>query len=278
MARLSCAALAGLLFSACTAPVTEAKPPVNAAAITLPEPAELARVLGVAPQTVRVHEPHLFVGDARPLVEYRAFRSEDVLNHVLGSGWEKSEDEIELRALDGYFVRVPVTKLKQHRAYFAVARADGSPFTVDNPAQQETNLPLGPYYLIWDNVKHPELIRDGAAHWPYQVSTVALRAPAMHSLLPEGVAPAYRRHAELAQKYCLSCHLVNGYGGDKMPINLADRVKRLSEPAFLTWVLDPAAVDAYTAMPAMAPMLPQAERERIARELYEYFLQLPVHQ
>lgn len=258
--------------------MTETKPPVNAPASILPDPAELARVLGVAPQTVRVHEPHLFVGDARPLIEYSAFRSEDVLSHMLGSGWGKSQDEIELRALDGYFVRVPVAKLKQHRAYFAVARADGSPFTVDNPAQQETNLPLGPYYLIWDNVKHPELVRDGAAHWPYQVNTVALRAAAMHSLLPEGVPPLYRRHAELAQKYCLNCHLVNGYGGDKMPINLADRVKRLNQSEFLAWVLEPTAIDSYTAMPALAPLLPQTERERIAHDLYDYFVQLPVHQ
>lgn len=224
-----------------------------------------------------MHEPHLFIGEARPLIEYHAVPAENVLNHLLGSGWSKSQDEIELRALDGYLARIPVAKLKRYRAYFAVARADGSAFTVDNPAQQETNLPLGPYYLIWDNVNSPELIREGATFWPYQVSTVSLRAPAMHSLMPEGMPPQYRPQAELAQKYCLSCHLVNGYGGDKMPINLADRVKRLSEPDFLTWVLDPAAVDAYTAMPAMAPMLPQAERERIARELYDYFLQLPVH-
>jgi hypothetical protein len=266
------------VLAACTAPVTELKPSTEAIADILPEPAKLALALGVSPQKVRVHEPHLFIGDARPLEEYSAFRSEDVLNEMLGKDWVKSNDEIELRALDGYFVRVPVAKLKRYRAYFAIGRADGSAFTVDNPAQQEKNLPLGPYYLIWDNVSHPELMRDGATHWPYQISSVALRAPALQSLLPAGMPPKYRPQAELAQKYCLSCHLVNGYGGDKMPINLADRVKRLNQSEFLAWVLEPTAIDSYTAMPALAPMLPQAERERIAHDLYDYFLQLPVHQ
>ena len=277
--RLVLLTLTGLLASACTAPVTEVKTPVaGTAAIVLPEPAALADMLGLNPQTVRVHEPHLFVGDTRPLVEYSAFDSEDVLNHLLGKNWKKSKNDVELRALDGYFVRVSVAKLKRYRAYFAIGRADGAAFTVDNPAQQEKNLPLGPYYLIWDNVSHPELIREGATHWPYQISTVALRPPALHSLLPAGMPPKYRPHAELAQKYCLSCHLVNGYGGDKMPINLADRVKRLNQPEFLAWVLEPTAIDSYTAMPALAPLLPQTERERIAHDLYDYFVQLPVHQ
>jgi hypothetical protein len=273
--RFSFIVLLSVLLSACLAEEIQVSQIASKAAITLPSPTALAEA-GLAPQTVRVHEPHLFSGDNHPLIDYTAFRSEDVLNLMLGKDWVKSKDEIELRALDGYFVRIPVAKLKRYQAYFAYARTDGSAFTVDNLAQQEKNLALGPYYLIWDNSSSPELIREGATGWPYQITTVALRPPATLSLLPEGMSPRYQRHAELAQKHCLSCHLVNGYGGDKMPINLAEQVKGSSKSAFLAWVLEPQSVNAQTTMPPLAPHLPQAEREGIARDLYDYFLELPV--
>jgi hypothetical protein len=274
--RLSFVTLLMLLLTACLTEEIKVSRVATKSAVELPSPTALTKALGLAPRTVRVHEPHLFSGDDRPLIEYTAFRSEDVLNLMLGKDWAKSKDEIELRALDGYFVRIPVAKLKRYQAYFAFARSDGSAFTVDNLAQQEKNLALGPYYLIWDNTSSHELMREGATDWPYQINTVALRPPATESLMPEGMSPRYQRHAQLAQQYCLTCHQVNGYGGDKMPINLAEQVKGLSESTFLAWVLEPQTVNTYTTMPALAPLLPQAEREGIAGDLYNYFLQLPI--
>jgi len=86
-----------------------------------------------------------------------------VISAALGPEWEAKTKTIEFRALDGYVSRVDVTRLANGKAYMAFARADRSPFTVNNLAQNEKNVPLGPYYLIWDNRADPELLLEGAS-------------------------------------------------------------------------------------------------------------------
>ena len=38
------------------------------------------------------------------------------------------------------------------------ARADDQPFTINNRNQQERDVPLAPFYLVWDNLENPELL------------------------------------------------------------------------------------------------------------------------
>ena len=97
-------------------------------------------------------------------------------------------------------------------------------FSVDNRLQNEKNVALGPWYLVWDNLRNPELRVEGAPSGRIS-SQLSLATARLDALLPAGTA-AVCQTAGLAQKYCLSCHQVNGYGGDKWPINLAEQVNR----------------------------------------------------
>lgn len=248
----------------------------RAAAVDLPDPRDMERSLAEAAVVVQVVEPHLSTADRPVPVQYRGWPAERILDRWLGQAWRATGAEIEFRALDGYVSRIPAERFGQYRAYLVFERPGHPTFSVDNRLQNETNVALGPWYLVWDNLRNPELRVEGGTFWPYQVKQVWLATARLDALLPAGTAAQHAETAALAQKYCLSCHQVNGYGGDKWPINLAERVKSLSRPAFLQWVLRPDLARPGTSMPGLPDTMPTDQRAALADKLYDYLMTVPV--
>jgi hypothetical protein len=139
----------------------------------IPSPEALEQ-LGARPVTLSVIEPHLSTPEHPVTIDYLAFPAPVVISAALGPEWQAKTKTIEFRALDGYVSRIDVARLGNGKAYMSFARADLSPFTVDNLAQNEKNIRLGPYYLIWDNRGDRDLLSEGATNWPYQVIDVSL--------------------------------------------------------------------------------------------------------
>lgn len=247
-----------------------------AQAALLPGPADLQQILQQSPQTVQVVEPHLTTHERQTRVDYRGWPAERVLDAVLGREWRTAGLEVEFRALDGYVSRIPAERLTQYRAYLVFERIGQSAFTIDNPGQNQQNVPLGPYYLVWDNIQAPELVAEGGTYWPYQVTQIQVSAARLEALLPGTLAERYASVAAEAQKYCLSCHQINGFGGEKWPGNLAQQAQSLQDSDFLRWVLEPSRVKPGTTMPPLPEGLPPAERDALARRLLEYLKAVPV--
>jgi hypothetical protein len=249
---------------------------VPALAEMLPDPAELSEALGSEPIDISVIEPHLGDGRNAAAVDYRGYPAEVILELVLGADWGSRGDTIEFRALDGYVSRIDIPRFEPGMAFLVFARAGGGAFTVDNVAQREEDVPLGPYYLVWNTFAYPGLLADGAGNWPYQVNEISAVTVSDAMLLPEGLAGNFGTAVELAKIHCLNCHQLSGYGGNKFEGNLAAIVKALSEDYFRQWVLDPASARPQTTRPALAPQSPDAERSEIAETLYEYLARVPV--
>lgn len=269
--RLTIASLAGVTVSAAAWLLCASM----AIASMLPDPEALRQVLNVAPRVVEVIEPHLTHGH-ETRAKYRGWPAELVLDHLFGSTWRASGTEVEFRALDGYVSRIPSERFRDVPAYLVFDSADHpGRFTVDVPSQNEKNVALGPYYLVWDNIHHRELLADGAVGWPYQVSQVSLTRSSLASLLPGEMASRYADDAAFAQKYCLTCHKINGYGGDKWPIDLSRRAKEMTPMEFERWVLMPSAVKPGTTMPPLAEHLPEGERQAMAQRLFAYLNAIP---
>lgn len=244
-------------------------------AATLPDPKALQQVLNDEPRVVEVIEPHLAQG-RETRVKYRGWPAVLVLDHLFGSAWREPGTEVEFRALDGYVSRIPSERFRNVPAYLVFDSADHpGRFTVDVPSQNEKNVALGPYYLVWDNIHHRELLADGAVGWPYQVSDVGLTGSSLASLLPGEMAARYADDAAFAERYCLTCHQINGNGGDKWPIDLGRRAKEMTPMEFERWVLTPSAVKPGTTMPPLAENLPEAERQAMAQRLFAYLNALP---
>ncbi len=234
--------------------------------------------IGSEPNVVEVVEPHLSDAENHTLVEYVGFRAEDVLSIALGPNWHEQNDAVEFRALDGYVSRIEVSKFEPGKAFVVFARADRADFVVDNIAQNQKGVPLGPYYLVWDNISDPYLLAEGAGNWPYQVAEIMPSSVSEDALLPQGLAAPYRRGAELAKTHCLNCHRVNGYGGDKFVGDLGAITKNLARAHFVSWVLEPTAIRSNTTMPALSAQMGEAARVQVATALYDYLINLPAPQ
>ena len=247
-----------------------------ARAAELPPVERLQERMGTPAKTLTVHEPHLSLGDRRVAIEYVGYPAVDVMAEVFGEDWHEQAATIELRALDGYVSRIDVARFLDGTAFLAFARADGAPFTIDNLRQNQTDVPLGPWYLVWNNISNPALLAEGASDWPYQVNEVNLVSLSESALLPEGLATELHEGAELAKRYCLHCHKVNGFGGEKHPGDLALIAQSYPEPEFTRWVLDPSSVRSGTTMPPLYHHIPDHERRRIAKVLFDYLAAVPI--
>lgn len=242
--------------------------PAGADAVALPQVAELERLMAEAPVEVEVIEPQPATAEVRPHVVYLGYPVEKVLRRVLGAGWKRAAG-IEFRALDGYVSHIPAERFERYPAYLVFAKKNSREFTLDNLVQHEQGVSLAPYYLVWDNIRHPELLKEGDTYWPYQVHEIAMLPGA------GGVAGEMSQDALELEKYCLSCHRVNGRGSNKVPQDLAVQARALGEARFLAWVLAPASVKPDTRMPALAGGMPETERQALAGRLFRYLNALP---
>jgi mono/diheme cytochrome c family protein len=239
----------------------------------LPDPAQLERELG-PPTKLTVYEPHLTAGDAQVAIEYEGFPTVRVIESLLGPDWSEQGSVVRFSALDGYQSLIPVSRLTLIPSLLAFARPDGSAFTVDNPLQNEIAVPLGPYYLVWDNVRFPELLEEGARNWPYQVNRLELDHGADAIVLPELLSDSEREGAEAFVAHCLSCHELGGTGGQKFPVDWSRAMQSMSRSQFVQWLLSPSTLRPGTAMPPLAATEPKAQRERKAHLIHEYLVRI----
>lgn len=247
----------------------------NAHAAPVAPHAALQAQLKQEPQRFTVVEPHLTVKGQHTQVTYVGWPAKTVFDALLGPDWQRPGMEVVFQALDGYVSRIPTERFSRFDAYLVFERVGHPSFSVDNLAQNQPNVPLGPYYLVWNNVKAPELLVEGGTFWPYQVNDISVQPSRLQALLPGNLAERYQGVAADVQKLCLSCHQINGFGGNKWPGNLAQLARSLGDDTFLRWVLAPSSLKPGTQMPPIADQRPQAEREVLARQILDYLKALP---
>ena len=185
---------------------------------------------------------------------YRAIPFAALLTKIYGEAWKK-EEEILFTCADGYQPSVPVAKVLKFGGLLAVARTDQDKFSLVNHLENNKQVDLGPYYLVWDNLKFPELKDEGATDQPYQVVGVDLikfsdRFPA---LAPHGDASvAAKRGFLVFRRSCLSCHVINGEGGAKaaLELNYPVSITEYWQEKYLgAWIENPKSVRYGTTMP-----------------------------
>lgn len=239
-----------------------------AADVTLPTPSSHAE--NMPPVVITVIEPH----ESKPFkpveVAYKGYPVVPILDQLLGDRWRSAEALVAFEAKDGYLSMIPAQQLLRYPAYLVYANAQGADFSVEAPPLGR-RVPLGPWYLVWDNVVHSELRGEGATYWPYQVERVGLvDRDRLNRLMPPMLPERYRSGGQLTLKYCLACHQVNSVGGKKVPQDLALSAAGQSFAQFATWVLDPSGKNPLSTMPALATERPAAERQLMARQIYGY--------
>lgn len=164
---------------------------------------------------------------------------------------------------DGYRSPVKAEDLKKFPAFLAFESSDSKPFRLGDKE-------LGPYYLVWDSERYPE--RKLGANWPFQVTAIerATFSQAYSGVIPPPKSSAQVLHGfALFRKHCLSCHQINGQGGNMgVDLNSPASVTEYIQPAYLKKIIsNPASVRNQATMPGLdqgLPHRPQAIEDIVA--------------
>lgn len=222
-------------------------------------------------QDLRVIELHESKDDQTTEVTYTAIPLQKVLNYVFPKGWDGFDGEIYFHALDGYLSVLESGRAREGYAYMAFKRADGKPFTIDNVNQNEKDVPLAPFYLVWDNLKNPALQTSNAYAWPYQVYQLELvSADRLQALLPDNASPSIEEGFYAFRDNCLSCHNIAGVGGRKFGMDVRQIIKGRSREELYEWIDRPSAINKYTSMPPLAPGITGENRVRVINSILDY--------
>ena len=242
---------------------------VQAAPLVL-KPEQVENDPGFAVRDITVIEPHEQCGERECLVTYRGIPLRTLLERYYPKEWPGFDGEIQLFALDGYLGVVEARKARTKDAYLVFARADGKPFQIDNYRQNEHDVALGPFYLVWDNRNDPALQKLGAYGWPYQVDRIQLVPDASYvRLIPPGASASVQAGFAAFRTYCLNCHNLQGVGGRKVETDMKRLVAGKSREELRAWINDPGKVRP-TTMPPLNTKLDDKERARVIEQIVDY--------
>lgn len=204
--------------------------------------------------------------------DYIGFPINQLLTIVYGDEWKKV-DEILFTCKDGYQPSIPTENFMRFNGYLVYDRPDNKEFSLINKLPGDEFVKLGPFYLIWDDITLPEVLKIGGLDWPYQITTIDLvnfsdRFP--HMAPPRNSSYAVQSGFNSFRTHCMSCHAINGEGGKKArelnyPVNVTEYIK---EPWLKKWINNPRDISYNSTMPALDPNA--KDREKIIDNIISY--------
>jgi mono/diheme cytochrome c family protein len=232
---------------------------------------QVRKDIGSKAVKIKVMEPHMKCGEVNCTVTYVGIPLVKLMQYYFPGTWEGFNGFIHFYASDGYLASVNANKARKQDAYLTFERADGKPFIIDNETQNEKGLPLGPFYLVWDNLRNKDLQKLGAYGWPYQVVRIELLpASAYDKLLPADTTTAARAGFEDWKTYCMDCHQIDGVGGMKYPVDLRQLVKGKTRDELRAWISTPSSLRPGTTMPPLNVYLGDQERSQVIERIIDY--------
>jgi hypothetical protein len=158
-------------------------------------------------KTISVFDPH-----ENKIMNYNGFSFKEILKLVYGDEWQKN-DEILFECMDGYDSAIPTTEFLSKNSFLVYAISNVENFVITNRLQDNKQIYLSPFYLIWDLENSPNI---NTHYWPYQVETIDLinfkeRFPNM--IPSEKSSTNIQEGFVLFRQNCMTCHSINGEGG-----------------------------------------------------------------
>ncbi|NIV41932.1 MAG: c-type cytochrome [Candidatus Dadabacteria bacterium] len=238
---------------------------LNGKQINQYDKSQLSRI--VKPSEITIYEPHEHKNRT-----YTGFSGYELLKSIYKQDLQSDKD-LYITCTDGYKPSIPVTKFLTYESYFAFNTPGQTKFNLINKNQSNELVDLKPFYLIWDNIKYPELKKLGAYDFPYQIESVDLisftqKFPNMSP--PQNSSDQVNRGFVSYRKYCSTCHTINGEGGSKaVELNYPVNVTEYFNNKWLRkWIDDPASIRYGTKMPKLNPALDN--RDNVIDDIIKY--------
>ena len=205
-----------------------------------------------AVQTVTIDDPYY-----KARKSFRVCPLRDVLTLGFGA-LPQADDELFLRARDGYVKTVNGKLLVEDGGYLALADAEHAQGA--DPGWQPIDrrqVDPGPYYVVWSKPDQ----HDERHPWPYQLAAIEIGSferEYPHTVpkgAKEGSPP--RRGFAIFRDECISCHAINGEGGKIGPDLNVPRsiVEYRPVEQIKAYIRDPGTFR-YTSMPAHRHLTP----------------------
>jgi cytochrome c2 len=206
-------------------------------------------------RAVTISEPH----ERGKEVQYQGFVVKELLAGMYGAQLEQFK-AVAFICQDGYRSIVPIEDLVHFDGLLVFKRLDKSAFTLTNyladplhPPQQE----LGPFYLVWDNGRFPELSQKSTAQWPFQIVRIEPLVSMQVATIPHPAVSApeeVKRGYELFRLNCLSCHHGASdeqamQGGAPSIAQLKATVHKQGYTWFQQWLSNPRSIKQNATMP-----------------------------
>jgi mono/diheme cytochrome c family protein len=234
-------------------------------------PVQIKKDLGASIRDITVIEPHEQCMERECLVGYRGIPLRTLLEYYYPKEWAGFDGDILLSTLDGYLGIVEASKARNMDAYLVFGRADGKPFRVDSYRQNQSDVPLCPFYLVWDNQNDAELLQEGGYGWPYQVYQIELVSGAIYSrLIPPGASASAQKGFVAFKTYCLNCHNIQGIGGRKVQADMKQLVTGKTRNELQSWIDNPGKIRYGTTMPPFNDKLQGEERSQLIDQIVDY--------
>jgi cytochrome c2 len=221
----------------------------------------------IKPAQITIFEPHELRNR-----KYIGFPSLPVLKKIYKDQLTSNKD-IYLTCTDGYKPSIPVVKFLKYNSYLVYKNVDNSNFTLINKNQNNEYIELKPFYLVWDNLKHSELIKGGAYDFPYQIESIDLIS--FQQTFPNMSPPISSSKSVVSgfvayRKYCSTCHTINGQGGGRgvelnYPVNVTEY---FDEKWLKKWIENPGSIRFNSKMPALN--LDIDNKEKVISSIIEY--------
>lgn len=227
---------------------------------------ELTRL--VEPVQVEVFEPH-----QHTKMTFEALPLRQVLDDAYGRIWRERE-AIVFTCRDGYEPTIAVRRILNHSAFLALSRLGQQEFTiVDARHGAPTEVNLGPFYVIWENLDDAKIRAEDDYGWPYQVVRIELVSfEEQFSRMVPAKEASNRIWAgfDAFAIHCSRCHAINGQGGNVGPeLNYpANPTEYMKEEWLRRWIDEPTSMRRNPAMPPLNRNLPN--RERVIDDIVRY--------
>jgi mono/diheme cytochrome c family protein len=164
------------------------------------------------PETIAIDDPYY-----EKRKTFRACALGCVLEAGFGTlGADFGEENVFLRALDGYVKPTTGERLREPGGYLAVADVGGGAAGWEPIDRRQVDP--GPYYLVWTNAAQRDVHRYP---WPYQLAAIEIAS--FEAAYPHTVPTSTPRDGpawagfRIFRGECISCHSINGEGGKVGP-------------------------------------------------------------
>lgn len=229
------------------------------------ERGRLVATLTVEEMAQRVVPLELTVLDPYSLSDeiYRGLPLESLFYAVYKEKWRRADNEVIFTFTNGTKAALPGAKIIKYASYLTYERRGSPTFAVLDERGGGKVVDVGPFYLVWDNFREPNLKDLGSKDWHRNIVSIDLldfldRYPQM--IPPKNSSAAVKEGFAAFRKYCVLCHTINGDGGVRgtdlnYPVNVTEY---LSDTWLRRWITNPQGIRFNTTMPALDKRDPNA--------------------